>query len=152
MKRFRFSLQTVLQVRQWREEQLQAEWGQALRQARSARQRLEEENGRWEQAAAQWRTLNDTGASDPQWWYSHQRHTERVRRKVQHAYETWRAADTLSQSVRERVVEAARSRRTLEMLRDEEARRHRQAFERREIARLDEVSALRYWQSGGPSA
>ena len=144
MTRFRFSLQTVLDVRKRREEGAQLELAQAVVARQQAARAVQEEEQRLERALAGWDALARAGQLDPALWLGQARYAARVRRERDAARQRYAAAEQEEDAARERLVAAARDRQVLETLRERELARHRAALARAEAARLDEVGTIRF--------
>lgn len=145
MKRFRFSLEKVLQVREIREETARIEWAQAVEEADAARQRLAAVESTLEAARRQLTALaEEPGGIDPVQWRSQSLYAEALREMRNGAREDVRRAEEEADAARERLVEASRARKVMEALREQEWRRHQMELARMETALLDEVGITRY--------
>lgn len=146
MKRFRFSLQKVLDFRQKQEEQLKVRWAETVREAVAARRQWELRRQLLEETQRQWDTLSQDPAGEMALWESHHRYVQWMRHRCEEAHQTWQEAEANAQQARAALVEAARARRSLELLREQQLLRYRREVERQEMAWLDEVSTVRYWR------
>lgn len=144
MTRFRFSLQTVLDVRKRWEERAQLKLAQAAVARQEAARAVEQVEARLAGALAGWDALAREGVLDPALWLGQARYTARVRQERDAVRRRYRAAQEEERAARERLIAAARDRQVLETLRERELARHRAAVERAEAARLDEVGTIRF--------
>lgn len=145
MKPFRFSLAKVLQVREIREETARLEWAQAVETREAARQRLAAVEETLAAARRQLTALSEAPEGiDPVQWRSQSLYTEALREMREGAREDVERAEAEAESAREQLVEAARARKVMEALREQEWRRHQMEVARLETAFLDEVGITRH--------
>lgn len=152
MTRFRFSLQTVLDVRKRREEGAQLELAQAVVARQEAARAVERVEARLAGALSAWDALAREGMLDPALWLGQAHYAARVRRERDAARQRYRAAEQEEEAARERLIAAARDRQVMETLRERELARHREALARAEAARLDEVGTVRFRFAHRPAA
>lgn len=144
MTRFRFSLQTVLDVRKRWEEGAQLELAQAVVERQEAARAVERIEARLAGALSAWDALAREGMLDPALWLGQARYAARVRRERDAARQRYAVAEQEEEAARERLIAAARDRQVMETLRERELARHREALARAEAARLDEVGTIRF--------
>lgn len=144
MTRFRFSLQSVLDVRKRREEGAQLELARAVNARLEAARALERQEALLAGALAGWDELGREGVLDPALWLGQARYAAWVRRERDEARRRYEAAGQAEAAARERLIAATRDRQVLETLRDREFARFQETLARAEAARLDEVATVRF--------
>src|SRR5690606_28188982 len=93
LTRFRFSLQTVLDVRKRREEGAQLELAQAVVARQEAARAVERVEARLAGALSAWDALAREGMLDPALWLGQAHYAARVRRERDAARQRYRAAE-----------------------------------------------------------
>jgi flagellar protein FliJ len=143
MKRFRFKLQTVLDQRKAKEDRLQAELGELLREeadeaAKLAAllERLAEAVASVESALDSSLPANEIAGADE--------YAKCLRDDVKVQQLTIRAVRSKVEAKRAEVVEAMKERKVLEALRDKQEREYVAAQMRVEQNELDDVASVRY--------
>jgi flagellar protein FliJ len=143
MKRFRFRLQTALDQRKAKEERLQIELGEILREEAQEAARLADLLERLDEAVASVGAAldsnlpaNEIAAADE--------YAKCLRDDVKVQQLTIRAVRSRVEAKRAEVVEAMKERKVLEALRDKQEREHVAAQMRVEQNELDDVASVRY--------
>ena len=142
MKRFHFRLQALLDVAQHRERSLQIE----LVGAQSAELEIRRRHEAALRLLAEWEKRireNQKGQLDSRLLKDLLRGLEAVRQRAAKERETLRAAEQVVEGVRERLTEAARSRKSYENLRERMEKEHESADARQQIKTSDDMSAVR---------
>lgn len=143
MKKFRFRLQTVLDQRKAKEERLQIELAEVLREEAQESAKLAELLEKLDDAVAAVQSAlesnkpaNEIAAADE--------YAKCVRDDVKVQQLTVRAVRARVEAKRAEVVEAMKERKVLEALRDKQEREHLDAQMRVEQNQLDDVASVRY--------
>lgn len=153
MKPFRFSLQKVLDVRTWREEQAQQALSQALRKQEEAHRKAVRADRRLARALEEWTAMATESSSLTPFLYETQgRYIVRARKARQAAHQAWAEAQVEVAERHEDWAQAARDREVLETLRDEELTRYRRAVEKEALAFMDELALARHLSEQGAAS
>ena len=140
MKRFRFSLQTLLRTRTLVEERRQEELSQCLAREAQALQHLTELKNRLD-------TLTSpplTGQNDPSWWTLTAQYREQVRLLAEIAGETYRETRLESDRAREAWKEARIQKRLVERLREKALKAWQAEADREAQALADDLFLARW--------
>ncbi len=141
MSRFRFRLQTVLDIKRRREEQLAAELADLLARLLRERQVLDSLRRDREAAGAEMARLN--GRLDIDDVRSRERYRARLEEAITQQIEAMQLIQEQIDACRIRLVEAARERQALDNLYERQKTAHRQEEARLEQAFLDEIATGR---------
>ena len=138
---FRFSLQNVLEVRERFEKIKYKEYSaellvqQGLRQQTESRQEALRSSGQHLE-----RVKQDSPSTLPMQW--HNQYRQRLKEEMEVLAAQLRDQNEAVEEKRKELVEARRSHRALEILRDKELKRYRKTQERQERAVMDEIAAI----------
>lgn len=141
MKRFRFKLQTLLDQRRRREDVLQVELGEIIREEAKELERLAEIESRMAELQSRRARLERRNAA-VELLMDEYAQALRDDIKVQHL--TIEAVRRRLEAKRAEVVEAMKARKLIEALRDKQERDYMLAIARAEQSALDEVAALKH--------
>jgi flagellar FliJ protein len=143
MKRFRFKLQTVLDQRKAREERLQVELAEVLREEARESAKLAELLEKLDDAVASVQSALESKLSAGEIAAADE-YAKCLRDDVKVQQLTIRAVRSRVEAKRAEVVEAMKERKVLEALRDKQEREHIAAQMRIEQNQLDDVASVRY--------
>lgn len=147
MRKFTFTLESVLQVKYRLEERVRAELADTqsrLVEAQQALRRLSQEKGRHQKEMAR----IQQGALDIGSLLLAQDYLAQLNRRIQDQQEVIAQIEAELDRKREELVEAQRERKSLEILKDKQWQEYQKAVQREEQLFLDEVAAIRYGRLG----
>lgn len=151
MKRFRFSLQTLLEVRAREEEAVKLELGEKNREVRQAREELREFHERLTDFQSSERAVreraDDIVALRHSVAYRHRLKSDLLRtgRRIQ-------GLQLEAEAIRQRLVTATQRRRAIELIRERRYREWRREYNAREQKSTDEVSQQKFIRDGRAAA
>lgn len=148
MRRFKFRLQKLLEVRQLREDALRQELAraqEAVRREKAVLEKLRAARG----AALEGLRANVDGALDVQWIAAYHRYLEFLACRIEEQRAVVDRAVREEALKREALIAARRARKVVEKLRERAYARYREEVSRSEQAFLDEVGTMRYARKGG---
>lgn len=140
MKRFRFSLQKVLEVRQTEEKIIQKQLAMKLREVLDARkqgQRLQEEL----QQSLDEKSRMEQGVFNSAIYMNHQRHLESLRDQLFENKQLIARLEEEQEEIRMKLLTKAQERKTIERLRETRLEEYRKEVKKEEQVFLDEISA-----------
>jgi flagellar FliJ protein len=143
MKKFRYRLQTILQMKEQREKQLQKEHALALQQVLYQQGALEAIEGTKAQTFEDGRQFL-TGHVNPQILMSTSRYLVKLKRDAVLGRELLRGLEQEAERRRLRLVEAARARKTYEKHKEKLEHRFVESIDQKEAKLLDELAIVRY--------
>ncbi len=141
MSQFRFRLQTVLDIKRRREDQLAAELAELL--ARLLRERQLLDNMRRQRDAAGEEMARRNGRLDLDQVRSQERYRERLEDAINQQVEAMQLIQEQIDACRARLVTASQERQALDNLYERQKNAHRQEEARLEQAFLDEIATNR---------
>ncbi|MBO8127198.1 MAG: flagellar export protein FliJ [Firmicutes bacterium] len=147
MRKFTFTLESVLQVKYRLEERVRAELADTqsrLVEAQQALRRLSQEKGRHQKEMVR----IQQGALDIGSLLLAQDYLAQLNRRIQDQQEVIAQIEAELDRKREELVEAQRERKSLEILKDKQWQEYQKAVQREEQLFLDEVAAIRYGRLG----
>jgi flagellar protein FliJ len=143
MKKFRYRLEPVLKIKEHREKQRQKEHAAVLQQVMNQQARLEQIENEKQQTFEQER-VHLTGSIKPQLLMSASRYLVKLKRDTLMGRELLRSLETEAERRRQRLVEAAREKKTYEKHKDKLGQRFAESLEEKEAKLLDEMAIIRY--------
>lgn len=143
MKRFRYRLEPVLKIKEHREKERQKEHAAAIQQVINQQAALEQIEARKQQTLEQERP-HLTGSLKPQLLMSASRYLVKLKRDTLLGKELLRGLETEAERRRQRLVEAAREKKTYEKHKDQLERRFAESMEQKEAKMLDEIAIIRF--------
>lgn len=148
MKRFEFRLQTVLRLRERREEASRLRWAQAMRAFEEKHRQVQEVEGWIERSFRDARDLLRGGA-DAVWVLHAQAYRQSLDRVRLERLRQREERSRLAERERAAWLRASRDVRVLTSLRDRQQIAHRRAQARRLQAELDDLATARFGRSAG---
>jgi len=148
MKRFKFRLQKLLEVRRLKEDALRQELAraqEAVRREKAVLERLTAARG----ATIDALRANVGGALDVQWIAAYHGYLGFLARRIEEQRAVVDRAAREEVRKREALIAARRARKVVEKLRERAYARYREEVSRAEQAFLDEVGTMRYARKGG---
>jgi flagellar protein FliJ len=143
MKRFRYRLEPVLKIKEHHERQRQKEHAAALQQVMNQQSRLEQIETEKQRTFDQERP-HLTGSLKPHLLMSASRYLVKLKRDTLMGRELLRGLETEAERRRQRLVEAAREKKTYEKHKEKLERRFAESLEQKEAKLLDEMAIIRY--------
>jgi flagellar FliJ protein len=138
LKRFRFSLEKVLELRKYLEQETRLELGRAVRDLQAVEDRLRETGAaRQEAAAARFSSGNTLEIIN----YEH--YINRLDREKEKLLKDAAAAELAVEEKRERYLAASRDRKVVDKLREKREAGHRKETAAEERAELDDIASDR---------
>lgn len=143
-KRFVFRFETMLKLRQQREDHHKRIVAERVRQITAARQQIASLQGQIQQEMEAMRIAQEPGIIDLQQTVRHRHWLGRLHRMQLETQAAVQALEAKLAQERAELAEAAKQRRVLEKLKERQAERYRKEMERRETLQLDEMATQRH--------
>jgi flagellar FliJ protein len=143
-KRYVFRFETMLKLRQQREDHHKRIVAERIRQITATREQIASIQGQIQQEMEAMRVVQGPGTLDLQQTVRHRHWLGRLHRLQLEAEGALRGLEAKLAQERAELAEAAKQRRVLEKLKERQAERYRKEMERREMLQLDEMATQRH--------